>query len=204
MKKFFAIVVLGLFWSTYVYAIKFEKCYDVPFNISKLPKELRTIKLDGSSPKTKDGKTTNDYILEYFLKYNQEYNESLFDASIFETKQYQLFVKNKLIQNTSIFTDKAFIDNKKSWEELGLGKINQFNYPIIYFTENYIEAGSKRDGYVRLNLKNGTVINSITPNFNAGLTLQHCKSSSVKSKKGLTTNQERGTFKSILGNVIGK
>ena len=31
-----------------------------------------------------------------------------------------------------------------------------------------------------------------------------CKPSSVKSKKGLTTKQERGTFKSIFGNVIGK
>ena len=71
MKKLFAIVSLGLLWSTYAYAVKFEKCYDVPFD-GYMPKELGTIYLDGrKNIETVDGKTVNDYILEYFLKYNK-------------------------------------------------------------------------------------------------------------------------------------
>ena len=143
MKKLFAIVALSLLWSTYAYAVKFEKCYDVPFD-GYMPKELGFIYLDGrKNIESVDGKTKNDYILEYFLKYNKPYDESLFDEGDFETEQYVLFVKNKVIQFTRVITDEAWIRSKKTWDEWGVGKITQINYPIIHFTENYIRFCSK-------------------------------------------------------------
>ena len=191
------IVFLGLLWSTNVYAVKFEKCYDVPFDVRKMPKELGTIYLDGrKNIESVDGKTVNDYILEYFLKYNKLYDESLFDKQNFETDQYVLFVKNKVIQLTRIFTDEAWIRGKKTWDKYGLGKITQINYPIIHFTENYIEAGSSGAGYVKLNLKKNMVISSPKSNYSQTLSLSHCKTDS--------SNKDKGTFKNILGSVLGK
>ena len=196
MKKLFAIVALGLLWSTYAYAVKFEKCYEVPFD-GYLPKELTTIYLDGrKNIETVDGKTTNDYILEYFLKYNKPYDKNLFEKGNFETEQYVLFVKNKVIQFTRVITDEAWIRSKKTWDKFGIGKITQINYPIIHFTENYIEAGNSRAGYVKLNLKKNMVISSPKSNYSQTLSLSHCKTNS--------SNKNKGTFKSILGNVIGK
>lgn len=197
MKKFFSIVALGLLWSTYAYAVKFEKCYDVKFDVRVWPKELRTIYLDGrKNIESVNGKTKNDYILEYFLNYNKPYDESLFNEGSFETEQYILFIKNKVIQFTRVITDEAWIRGKKTWDEWGVGKITQINYPIIHFTENYIEAGSSGAGYVKLNLKKNMVISSPKSNYSQTLSLSHCKTDS--------SNKDKGTFKNILGSVLGK
>ena len=179
MKKLFIIFFVFLF-STHTQALVFEKCYDAkPFDISKVPFEVAYNSASSVKLPTNETKTLEEYKLEAFYKYKKRYNKKLFRSDIYETWQYKLLPKSKLIQTTYVVTDKDLIKSRELSKEfnvkLNSDKITKFNYKIYSVTEKYIEARSSGTGsYIRLNLKSGTVMLSENSEFTKDLYLFHC------------------------------
>ena len=182
IKKLLGIMVLGLLWSESAYAIKFENCYDadnLAFDPITLPKGVGSYSLN---PAKKDKKTNNnsktidDYKKEAFLKYSKKYKKKYFDKKFYESYEFRLLTKNKVMQMTQVITDDTMSKETTLVKDFDLKKISKFNIPIILATKNYLEAGGDPMlEYFRFNLSNGTVLVSHDRNFRTGLSLLHCQ-----------------------------
>ena len=169
MKKIIIIFLLFLL-PINANALVFEKCYDagsIAFDVNKLPFKHSYDLKTGKETKSADGKSLEDYRLEAFYEYKKRYNKKLFNSDFYESWQYKVFPKSKIIQSTYVFSDKGFIKQNEDSKKLNLSevpKINKFNYRIYSVTDKYIEASDSKY-FIRLNMSNGTIMRSIDSQF---------------------------------------
>ena len=187
MKKILVIIILSLLWSGNSYSMQFINCYDasnIAFDPMKLPKELRSFSLDPTKDKKINNsvKTIDDFKKEAFLNYSEKYKKKNFDGKFYESFEFRLLVKSKVMQLTQVISDEIMTKQPTLVKDFNLKKIHKSNIPIILATKDYIEAGGGSGlEYQRFNLNNGTVLVSHDKNFRTKLSLLHCQILKKKS-----------------------